>query len=154
MSNKIFQIKYLTEQFYTDYPVDKFPEIEFKGDRPYVVFIIKIREHTFAIPFRTNIKHKYCYKFKKSGRDTDSTTGLDFTKAVVVDNEGYIGDDATVDKKEFNELNSRIIFIQKKFQTYLTNYIKFLNDEEDKFIAKKYKYTTLQYFHKELGIEQ
>jgi hypothetical protein len=29
-----------------------------------------------------------------------------------------------------------------------------LNDEEDKFIAKKYKYTTLQYFHKELGIEQ
>ncbi len=147
MKDKVFKIKYLSEKFYFDYPIDKFPEFELKGDRPYVIFVVKIKDHTFGIPFRTNIKHNYCYKFKKSGRKTESSsTGLDFTKAVVVDNEEYIGSDALVDKLEFNELSSKIIFVKKKFENYLSNYLKYLSNPDDENIAKKYKYTTLAYF--------
>ena len=150
MSDKIFKIKYLSEKFYLDYPIDKFPELELKGDRPYVIFVVKIKNHTFGIPFRTNIKHNYCYKFKKSGKKTDSVTGLDFSKAVVVDNEEYIGTDAVVDKLEFNELSSKIIFIKKKFENYFNNYLKYLKNPEDNNISKKYKYTTLIYFRSKI----
>lgn len=146
MSDKIFKIKYLSEKFYIDYPIDKFPELELKGDRPYVIFVVKINDHTFGIPFRTNIKHNYCYKFKKSGKKTDSITGLDFSKAVVVDNEEYIGTDAVVDKLEFNELSSKIIFIKKKFANYFNNCLKYLLNPDDDNVAKKYRYTTLAYF--------
>ena len=47
MSNKLFKIKHLSGKFYVDYPIEKFPELEFKSERPYVIFVVKISGHTF-----------------------------------------------------------------------------------------------------------
>lgn len=71
-----YQLKYLTEQFYIKYNTKNYPEIEHKKERPYMVFLVEIDDNTYAIPFRTNIKHKWCYKFKNTTRETKYSTGL------------------------------------------------------------------------------
>ena len=61
-----YQLNYLTELFYQKYPSKDYPEIENKSNRPYMVLLVKIDGNNFAIPFRTNIRHNNCYKFKDS----------------------------------------------------------------------------------------
>ena len=58
-------IRQLSKDFYQKYDRYNYPEIERKKDRPYMVMLIRIDNNIFAIPFRTNIKHNACYKFKK-----------------------------------------------------------------------------------------
>lgn len=69
MINAKYTLNKLAPCFYKDYPRDKYPEIESKRDRPYIVFVVKIDGVRFAIPFRTNIRHAYAYKFKNTTRD-------------------------------------------------------------------------------------
>ena len=88
--NKYYKLSYLSSEFYKIYNAEEYPEIENKESRPYMVILIQIDENTFAIPFRTNVTHKNCYKFKTSTRPTDSVTGLDYTKAVIVNEEKFI----------------------------------------------------------------
>lgn len=147
-----YELRYLTQEFYKEYDSKNYPEIEHKAERPYMVFLVKIEDNTYAIPFRTNVKHNYCYKFKKSSRDTNCSTGLDYSKVVIVNKEKYIGEAATIDNKEYIELNSKYYFIIKQFKGYVEGYIRFVNGKANEFEAKKYKYSTLQYFHKELNL--
>lgn len=140
--------------FYADYPSNLFPEIENKPTRPYVVLIIDIQGNKYALPFRTHIRHKYCYKFKNSNRATDSATGIDFSKAVIVNDPKYIGDPTQIDNKEYVELANKFYFIISKFTNYLQGYIKFRTNGGDEFAEKKYKFTTLKYFDKELGLSK
>lgn len=78
-----------------------YPEIENKDNRPYIVVLIKIENNTFAVTFRTNVPHNNCYKFKKSTRPTNTVTGLDYTKAVIVNNSKYIGAEARINDMEY-----------------------------------------------------
>lgn len=57
---KIYEIRLLSNEFYTDFTLSMYPEMEDKQCRPFLVLIIKIEDNKFAIPFRTNVKHKYC----------------------------------------------------------------------------------------------
>ena len=100
----IFTLNKLSIDFYTDYSSVQYPEIEFKPSRPYVVMVVEIDGNKFALPLRTNIRHDYCYKFKNTGRSTNSATGIDFTKAVIVNDAKYIGEATTIDNKEYVEL--------------------------------------------------
>ncbi|WP_418950625.1 type III toxin-antitoxin system TenpIN family toxin, partial [Ruminococcus sp.] len=101
---KKYEINYLSEDFFEKYDSKHFPEIEHKLNRPYLVLVLKVENNTYAIPFRTNVSHKACYRFKNSSRDTHSFTGLDYSKAVVVNDDRYIGTSAFIDEKEFLEL--------------------------------------------------
>ena len=114
--------------------------------------VIEIDGNKFALPLRTNIRHNYCYKFKNTGRDTQSSTGIDFTKAVIVNDEKYIGEPTTIDNKEYVELMNKFYFVIKKFCNYLNGYIDYRRNGGDEFTARKYQFTTLQYFESELGI--
>lgn len=151
--SKNYELRYLTNAFFEKYDFKRFPEIEQKENRPYMVLLVKIKENTFAIPFRTNINHKSAYRFKSSGRDTKNSTGLDYTKAVVVNDCSYIGETATIDDKEFLELNKKYFFITKQFSSYVNGYYKYLRGELNPYRANTYKYSTLKYFHNELGIQ-
>lgn len=146
-------IRQLSKAFYQKYDRYTYPEIERKHDRPYMVMLIRIDGNIFAIPFRTNIKHNACYRFRNSGRKTQNITGLDFSKAVIINNSKYIGNKEFVDRKEFVDIKRRYFFIISKFKKYLSNYYRYLNSELKGRDAQKYKYTTLKYFHKELGID-
>lgn len=149
-----YNLVYLSDEFYYKYNTEKFPEIEHKKERPYLVMLVKINENTFAIPFRTNVKHRFCYKFKNSSRNTYSSTGLDYSKAVIVNDENFIGANAFIDNKEYVELNNKYFFIIKQFTQYVDGYIKVMNGNGNKFDLLKYKYSTLKYFHSELGLEK
>lgn len=150
--NKHYELRYLSSSFIMKYPEKDYPEFENKPTRPYVVFLVRVDNHIFAIPFRTNMNHKYGYKFITSSRDTRSTTGLDFTKTVLVDDESLLGDNAVIDDKEYLELSKKHFFIKKQFVKYYENYKKFLNNELNQYQSKAYKYSTLKYFHKELNL--
>lgn len=121
---KKYEINYLSEDFFEKYDSKHFPEIEHKLNRPYLVLVLKVENNTYAIPFRTNVSHKACYRFKNSSRDTHSFTGLDYSKAVVVNDDRYIGTSAFIDEKEFLELNRKYYFIIKQFSAYVSGYKK------------------------------
>ena len=152
-SNKKYKLNYLTAEFYNRYNSAEYPEIENKENRPYMVMLIQIENNTFAIPFRTNVKHSNCYKFENSSRPTNSITGLDYSKAVIVNDSKYIGVDARINDMEYTELDANYHIIIKQFTSFVRNYIKYANGKLNEYQAKKYKYTTLKYFHDELGIK-
>lgn len=151
-TKKLYELHYLSKDFYDKYNAIEYPEIEHKTQRPYIVLLIKIDDNTFGLPLRTNIRHSNCYKFQYSSRPTNSITGIDFSKAVVVNNNDYIGDIAEMDNKEYVELNDRIAFIISKFRTYIKGYRTYAMGQANEHQAKKYRYTSLKYFHKELGL--
>lgn len=152
--NKRYKLNYLSAEFYNRYNLADYPEIENKENRPYLVLLIKFENNTFAIPFRTNVKHNNCYKFKNSSRSTDTITGLDYSKAVIVNDDRYIGEAARINDMEYIELDANYHIVIKKFVSFVKGYIRYANGNLNEYQAKKYKYTTLKYFHKELGIEK
>lgn len=151
-TKKAYQLNYLSAEFYNEYNSDDYPEIENKNNRPYMVVLIKIGNNTFAVPFRTNVSHSNCYKFKKSTRPTNTVTGLDYTKAVIVNDSKYIGAVARINDMEYTELSDNSAFIIKQFKKFVADYITYANGKRNYYAEKKFKYTTLKYFHDELGI--
>lgn len=149
---KEFALNKLSTKFYIDHPENLFPEFEHKKERPYVVLLVKIGDNKFALPFRTHIRHNNCYKFSNTGRETDSATGIDFTKVVIVNNENYIGKETYIDDKEYIELSRKCYFIINKFKKYLDGYIDYIKNGGNEFTAKKYQFSTLKYYHEELGL--
>lgn len=150
--SKKYGIYYLSDEFREKYNSAKYPEIERKAERPYAVLYVKINDNNFAIPFRTNVKHNSCYKFKNSSRNTSTSTGLDYSKAVIVNDEKYIDTQAFIDNKEYIELNRKFYFIFNQFKCYLEDYEKFIKGQLNEIESKKFRFTTLKYFHEELGI--
>lgn len=151
-SKKNYELHYLSDKFYDEYNEAEYPEILHKDKRPYMILLIKVESNTFGLPLRTNIAHNNCYKFEYTSRSTDTITGIDFSKAVVIIDSEYIGSEAEMDNKEYVELNNRINFIISRFRTYIKGYYLYASGKADKYQAKKYRFTTLKYFHKELGI--
>lgn len=154
---KNIELRFLTQAFYQKYTSVIYPEICAKDGRPYAILLVKIDSNTFAIPLRTNIQHKYCYKFKNTNRNTNSSTGLDFSKAVIVNELKYIdfNTTATIDNKEYLEISNKHFFIEKKFKEFLDKYKKVINDPVK--YSYEYnllnKYSTLKYFHIEIGLK-
>ncbi|MCD7950594.1 MAG: hypothetical protein LUG12_10110 [Erysipelotrichaceae bacterium] len=103
-----------------------------------------------CVPFRSEMLHSNCYKFKYSKRNA---SGLDFSKFVIINKSIYIGQTSMVDPDEFNEFYAYKDLIHKKLEKYINDYvnhmkgIRILNQQE---YDRKYQYSTLKYFHKEL----
>ena len=106
----LYGIRLLSSEFYKDYNLSKYPEMEEKINRPFLVMLVELENNKFAIPFRTNIKHNYCYKFANTNRSTTSSIALDFSKAVVINDDKYLGSYATIDRKEYLELEKKNIY--------------------------------------------
>ena len=143
---KLVELRKLSKDFYKDYPHEKYPEMEAKVGRPYVVLLVEINNVKFAIPLRTNIRHSYCYKFRTSDRDTDSVTGIDFSKAVVISKDSYLGEETDINDKEYLEIQEKAFFIINKFKKYINDYIDYKKNGGNEYIAKRYTFSTLKYF--------
>lgn len=74
------KIVFLANSFYKDHPNPPFKEMEQKQNRPYIVFLVEIEGHTWAIPFRSHIRHGHAFF-----TDRENKCGIDYSKAVVVD---------------------------------------------------------------------
>ena len=113
-------------------------------------------DYFICIPYRTEIVHKFSYRFKNSKRSKKHKSGLDYTKIIIVKNKEYIdAENAIIDRDEFKETNINIERIKKEALLYVEEYIYGLNDKNfmnKKENVRKYGYSTLKYFHNELGI--
>lgn len=143
---KLFELRKLTNDFYNDFPEESYPELEHKINRPYVVLLIEINGLKYAVPLRTNIRHSYCYKFRTSDRETNSVTGVDFSKAVVIRKDSYVGLETSINDKEYLELQEKAFFIVGQFKKYVNGYIDYCKNGGNEYVARRYQYSTLKYF--------
>ena len=110
---------------------------------------VKIDNMTFALPLRSHIKHEYAFI-----TDEINSCGVDYSKAVIITNAAYI--DTTkqprIRPNEYKVLANKERTITKEFTDYLLDYKDAVINNADR-RRYTYKYCTLQYFHKELGLE-
>ena len=140
---------FLSQHFYTEYPPEQYPEMQRKVNRPYLVIIIEIRDITFAVPLRHHIAHNYSFITNRAER-----WGVDFSKAVVVSRPDFIESPnrpIMIERNEYDKIIENRKYIQSKFEKFLNKYERaILNNTplNDPIL----KYSTLQYFHNELGL--
>lgn len=67
----------------------------------------------------------------------------------------YIGQQAIVDKDEFNETSAHINSIKDEIIDFIEKYIKHVNGTNplhNREFTRRYRFSTLPYFHAELGL--
>ena len=110
-----------------------------------------------CIPYRTEIHHPYAFHFSKTKRSKAHKSGLDYSKIIIITKTNYLDSTyAIVDKDEDNETMINLERIKKDALDYVEEYMEFTNGKRKlhkKMFDRKYGFSTLQYFHKELGIE-
>ena len=133
---------FLTDEFYEHYI--NCTEIEQKSDRPYVQLYIRIKNIHFAIPFRSNIKHRYVYWTDKA-----NGFGLDYSKAVIIENLDYIDTSRKpyIREHEHKALVGKDRDVEKGLLKYIAEYIK-AKEKIDERSKRLRQYSTLQYFEK------
>lgn len=123
-----------------------------KNGRPYLTLIIECKDKLFAVPFRSNIKHKFAFYFYTSGRkgcNQKGGPGIDYTKAVVIQ-ESDIDRYSAIDKKEWIELNKNINTITIEFQKFVSAFKESLATGNFE-IKPVFKFSALQYFIPDLA---
>ncbi|MGC9445659.1 type III toxin-antitoxin system TenpIN family toxin [Cereibacter johrii] len=113
--------------------------------RGYGIAVVQISGGlTFGIPLRSHIHHNECYR-------TNDKKGLDYSKAVLIADDSHIGDPFRIPTDEYIKLADHEHFITGRFEKYVLGYIKALQ-KNDENILRRYKYSTLQNYHHQLGI--
>jgi hypothetical protein len=101
------------------------------------------------------MRHNNGYKFKFSNRSKNHQSGLDFSKLVIISKDEYIGESSNIDIDEYKEFEKQESHIHNNLEKYIHDYVDHANGNKllhIKQYERKYKYSTLKYFHKELGI--
>lgn len=143
---------FLSKEFYNKYKHELYPEIEYKENRPYVLLLLTIDGLNYAIPFRSHITHNYAFFTNK-----EKKCGIDYTKAVIITKKEYIqefyeGKPIRIRKEERKALFGQKHVIINGIKDYIKEYKRAVKNKiNNKFFV--FKVSTLQYFHKELGLE-
>lgn len=151
------QILKLTNDFYNDYPRNDYPEILRKKQRPYNCLLVETHyDYFICVPYRTDINHDYAFKFSSSSRSASHNSGLDYTKIIIVRNLDYVDSiDALVDQDEYHETMINLKKISEEATRFVEDYVAYQKGElslHPAEVRRRYNYTTLKYFHSELGI--
>lgn len=152
-----FEIRLLSDEFYKMYQSPPFDEILKKNNRPYNCILFQTHyDYYICVPYRSEITHSYAFHFKKSSRSRKHKSGLDYSKIVIINKDCYIGNkQAILDKDEYNETIKNIRRIKQEALTFVEAYIAHLNGThllDSQEFNRRYTYSTLKYFHSELGI--
>jgi len=154
-----FQILKLTDEFYNNYPNPPYIEILEKRRRAYSCIIFQTHYDFFiAIPYRTEISHTYSYRFKTSARSRKHKSGLDYTKIVILGKTAYLDNkEAMIDRDEYKETIRNISRIKREALMFVERYMAHMNGTKKlhfKEFSRRYSYSPLKYFHKEMGIRE
>ena len=126
-----------------DYLTDH-PTIEaMDKDRPHAIILVQVRNLRFAIPLRTNLRHK-------QGFNTINNAGLDFSKALIVFEDRDIKRDIKLSPEEFKKIVDNEDFIVRKFEKYVEKYISAVKNKKHGELNRAYRYSTLINYHKQL----
>ncbi len=134
----------LSPYFYNKYR--NCSEILIKPTRPYACLAVRIDGVLFAIPFRHHIAHKWAFI-------TYGDAGLDYSKAVVVADERFIGNmKPQIEQREFEALKGKEPLITNGMRKYLAAYRKAVTYPDNRHYNAIRSCSSLQYFHEELHI--
>ncbi|CAH1235091.1 conserved hypothetical protein [Vibrio harveyi] len=117
-------------------------------NRGYGVISVQVNDLTFAVPLRSNLNHPNGFKtLFYNGK----WNGLDYSKALLVQDED-LNQEAFKPRNadEYKKIKNNEDKIIEEFGDYVSGYIDAA--KEGKTENHKFKFTTLQYFHDELGI--
>lgn len=149
----------LTPKFYTDYPNPPYVEIETKQSRRYMCLLIQTNHNYFiCVPFRSRVKHKYCYHFKKSARSRRGQSALDYSKVAIIKDLNHLDNvQGIIDSDEYTEMMQNINKIVIDVVKYVDDYVAYKHNAINCIAAqeftRRYKFSTLPYFHDILGID-
>ena len=151
-------IRLLSQQFADDYPARLYPELMHKHVRPYACLIIDTHEdYIISIPFRSTINHNQAFLFSGTRRSKCKRSGLDYTKLVLIKKLEYIDDAvALVDHDEYKETKIHIKRIISEVSQYIdtyVNHVKGVHVLHPREFDRRYRYSTLKYFHDILCID-
>lgn len=155
-----FQVLRLTDAFYQEYSdTEKYHELLLKEQRAYNCLLLDLHyDYFICIPYRSDIRHRNAFKFQNSERSKQHQSGLDYSKMVIVKKTEYLANrDASIDQDEYKETVRHIRQIADEANRYLTDYIKHTKGEIHlamREYERKYRFSTLPYFHKELAITE
>lgn len=103
-------------------------------------------------------KNNRAYHFRYSKRSKKHKSGLDYTKIIIVGQNEYLDTkDAIIDNDEYNETIRNFEKIKREVLKYVEDYMNHVQGKKaisEKEFERKYKYSTLKYFHRELGLEK
>jgi protein AbiQ len=148
------QLKKLNPEFYTanvhlKEALDNFDGKWQEGKiRGYGVVIISIKSLVFAIPLRSNIKHKAAYFTLRK----HTNAGLDYSKALLIENTDHISNELfKIPQEQHIKLLNKSHFIRLSFEKYVEKYTKSVIEQDENILnSNEYRYTTLKNYHKEL----
>ena len=154
-----YQILKLTVDFYNDYPDPPYKEILKKRKRAYNCLIFQSHyDYFICIPYRSEIKHKYAFHFSYTNRSKIHKSGLDYTKIVIINKMNYIDSvDVIIDQDEFRETIKHLEQIKEEALDFVEDYIAHINGTRKLHnveFKRKYAFSPLKYFHKELNIAE
>lgn len=154
----VTDILLLSPKFVQDYPHAQYPEIMYKCGRPYSCLLIDTHDDYYiCVPFRTSISRKNAYFFSNTQRSKTSRSGLDYEKIVLIKDEAYLDHTtaAVVDQDEYKEAITNLDKIAHAATNYVDHYIAHIKGERilhPREFERKYRYSTLPYFHDIMGI--
>lgn len=152
-----YQILKLTDEFYHAYPNPPYKEILKKKQRAYNCLLFQTHyDYFICIPYRTEIRHEYAFHFTTSARAKAHKSGLDYSKIVIIEKTDYIDStEAIIDKDEFNETMVNLEQIKREAIGFVEDYVKHIKGTKllhKREFERRYGFSPLKYFHKELGI--
>ena len=152
-----FDILRLTDKFFTDYPIAIYRELMGKQKRAYNCLLFQSHyDYFICVPYRSEINHDNAFFFTESKRSVSHRSGLDYSKIIIISDLEYLDDvRPIIDNDEYRETLRNIERIKQEALLYVDDYVKIRHEEieiSNKQYRKKYRYSTLPYFHPELGL--
>ncbi len=153
------EVRKLSEYFIADYPEIKYPELMHKMGRPYSCLLVDTHsDYLICIPFRSQINHGNSFLFRESKRSLIKKSGLDYSKIVLIKDLKYIANEnAVVDQDEYNEVRKNLDSIVSEVTDYIDDYIGYITGVSiinTKQYDRRYRYSTLPYFHDVMGLSE
>ncbi len=128
----------LSDEFYARY--GHYEEVLKKDGRPYACLAVEIDGYKFAIPFRHHIAHKYAFI-------TYDRCGLDYTKAVVIENDIMISPELpTIEQREHDALKGKDALITAGMRRYYKTLRKAMQYADNPHYENILRFSALKYF--------
>ncbi len=145
----VMELRRIKEASYQRLRVER-PQVMTKN-RGYGVLYFKHGEMIFALPLRSNLNHPHGLKtiFDKQ---TGQWNGVDYSKVLIVEPDDLMPEAFKPrNPAEYDKIKDNSEKIKKEFFEYLAEYIVCIREGKD--LERKFHFTTLQYFHRELGLD-
>jgi protein AbiQ len=121
--------------------------------RGYGIVVVSIKNFNFAIPLRSNIKHSAAYLTHRSSRPEIKGGGLDYSKALLINDPSWISDQSfKIDKAQLSKLRNKEFHITQKFLKYVEKYFHAVIRNDHRVLSSdEYRFSTLVNYHEYFG---